>query len=186
MQPQQPPQQPMSSSHPLYKTKLCSHWQRGFCLYGSMCQFAHGDQELRHATAKHRGRHHSNEIPTHNGPQTSPAHGAYYDQVAASRGRAFAESSESFRRGVFSALETPFTPSTFDPSIFSAQSSNGAALGHGAIGEPRNSTDGFADPFSATVPRRYSMDESHRKSFESGVAYVLAQCRGRGRVARGG
>ncbi|QDZ18309.1 hypothetical protein HOP50_01g08140 [Chloropicon primus] len=31
----------------LYKTKMCYHWQSGYCLMGSNCNFAHGRHELR-------------------------------------------------------------------------------------------------------------------------------------------
>ena len=30
-----------------YKTKLCRNYMRGNCQFGSSCQFAHGNQELR-------------------------------------------------------------------------------------------------------------------------------------------
>lgn len=30
-----------------YKTQLCVNYQNGYCKYGSMCKFAHGEQELR-------------------------------------------------------------------------------------------------------------------------------------------
>ena len=30
-----------------YKTKLCRNYMHGYCQFGSSCQFAHGDQELR-------------------------------------------------------------------------------------------------------------------------------------------
>lgn len=31
----------------LYKTKMCYHWQSGYCLMGAVCNFAHGVHELR-------------------------------------------------------------------------------------------------------------------------------------------
>ena len=31
----------------LYKTKMCYHWQSGYCLMGNNCNFAHGIHELR-------------------------------------------------------------------------------------------------------------------------------------------
>ncbi len=31
----------------LYKTKMCYHWQSGYCLMGNNCNFAHGLHELR-------------------------------------------------------------------------------------------------------------------------------------------
>ena len=31
----------------LYKTKMCYHWQSGYCLMGNNCNFAHGVHELR-------------------------------------------------------------------------------------------------------------------------------------------
>ena len=30
-----------------YKTKLCRNYMHGYCQFGSSCQFAHGNQELR-------------------------------------------------------------------------------------------------------------------------------------------
>lgn len=30
-----------------YKTKICRHFERGFCAYGQDCVFAHGKSELR-------------------------------------------------------------------------------------------------------------------------------------------
>lgn len=81
------PQQ-LSSSHPLFKTKLCSHWQRGFCLYGSMCQFAHGEQELRQIQKHRASRHHHHEMPLgqpSNGPSADPRSRLSFDEVAARR-----------------------------------------------------------------------------------------------------
>uniref|UniRef100_A0A0G4HVC5 C3H1-type domain-containing protein n=1 Tax=Chromera velia CCMP2878 TaxID=1169474 RepID=A0A0G4HVC5_9ALVE len=34
---------------PLAKTKLCRHWENGYCKLGDDCRFAHGDQEVREA-----------------------------------------------------------------------------------------------------------------------------------------
>ena len=31
----------------LYKTKMCYHWQSGYCMMGNRCNFAHGIHELR-------------------------------------------------------------------------------------------------------------------------------------------
>ena len=40
--------QTSNTANNLYKTELCNSWiERGVCRYGSKCQFAHGEQELR-------------------------------------------------------------------------------------------------------------------------------------------
>lgn len=39
---------PMTARNSLYKTELCKHFMdNGACRYGSKCQFAHGEEELR-------------------------------------------------------------------------------------------------------------------------------------------
>lgn len=43
--------QTSNTANNLYKTELCNSWiERGVCRYGSKCQFAHGEQELRPVT----------------------------------------------------------------------------------------------------------------------------------------
>jgi hypothetical protein len=47
-QPQQYGSQPPSGGAPLFKTKLCRHFQsKGFCNMGDNCNFAHGMHEMR-------------------------------------------------------------------------------------------------------------------------------------------
>lgn len=38
---------PISTEKQKYKTRLCVNFQNGYCKYGSMCRFAHGEKELR-------------------------------------------------------------------------------------------------------------------------------------------
>ena len=33
--------------HPNFRRALCRHWLRGRCARGAMCNFAHGNEELR-------------------------------------------------------------------------------------------------------------------------------------------
>ena len=35
------------SKDPMYKTKICTGWKEGNCIFGRNCRFAHGEQELR-------------------------------------------------------------------------------------------------------------------------------------------
>ena len=36
-----------NSEHPQKNTQMCRHWKRGFCVFGSNCNFAHGLSELK-------------------------------------------------------------------------------------------------------------------------------------------
>jgi len=46
---------PVSIVDGLYKTELCRNWRfNGYCSFGSICKFAHGDQELRPVTRASR------------------------------------------------------------------------------------------------------------------------------------
>ena len=47
----------------LYKTKMCYHWQSGYCLMGNNCNFAHGIHELRIPRSFTVVNEHGQEIP---------------------------------------------------------------------------------------------------------------------------
>merc|ERR1711936_1305241 len=45
---------PGSSGNPRFKTEICRNFkEKGSCLYGDLCQFAHGKHELRKDVGRH-------------------------------------------------------------------------------------------------------------------------------------
>lgn len=169
-----------ASSHPLYKTKLCSHWQRGFCLYGSMCQFAHGEQELRQVQKHRTGRHHHH----HGAESVASVSSAGSGSVMTAPGMALSHvpvgdprSRLSFdelaaRRSALAAMEPSFSPMNYEAPGFSPAGVLSSAAGAvpsaaAAAGVANEGLSVFGD---AAVRHRQAEEPRPRVSLDARLA----------------